>query len=242
MNSAHFQNKFNLKGVRTHWDKVANIYDSANMKFDATHHQRFEEALGHLKLKKKDRILNYWSRTGIATRYLREQENDLDIVNYEVSKNMITHARNKFPKETFHQGTFYPIPEKDNSFEYIISLETLEHTPNPLLFVEELYRVMKKGGTLVLSCPPRTAEYTSILDNILKIGHGEGPHNFLASKKVKAILKQAKFKLIKHQGTLLIYLGPNWLVNWARKQIDPYIQNTPLREFCIRQFYVCIKE
>jgi ubiquinone/menaquinone biosynthesis C-methylase UbiE len=45
------------------------------------------------------------------------------------------------------------MPFKDNSFEIVISCETIEHVPDPRAAVREMYRVCKPGGTLYLTTP-----------------------------------------------------------------------------------------
>ncbi|MFM8834634.1 MAG: class I SAM-dependent methyltransferase [Cytophagales bacterium] len=42
---------------------------------------------------------------------------------------------------------------RDNYFDTIISCETIEHVPDPARAVNELYRVLKKGGRVYLTCP-----------------------------------------------------------------------------------------
>jgi SAM-dependent methyltransferase len=41
----------------------------------------------------------------------------------------------------------------DNSFDTIISCETIEHIPHPGKGLSELHRVLKHGGKLILTCP-----------------------------------------------------------------------------------------
>ena len=41
----------------------------------------------------------------------------------------------------------------NNSFDTIISCETIEHVPYPLKALSEIYRVLKPGGRLFLTCP-----------------------------------------------------------------------------------------
>ena len=42
------------------------------------------------------------------------------------------------------------LPFKAGIFDKVISVTVLEHSPNPLLFLEEQYRILKPGGKIVL--------------------------------------------------------------------------------------------
>ena len=46
-----------------------------------------------------------------------------------------------------------PLPFKDCSFDYVMSLEVIEHIPNFKNILKEINRVLKKGGTAILSMP-----------------------------------------------------------------------------------------
>lgn len=45
------------------------------------------------------------------------------------------------------------IPEKDESFDAILCSEVLEHVPDPVLALKELARLLKPGGTLLVTAP-----------------------------------------------------------------------------------------
>ena len=45
------------------------------------------------------------------------------------------------------------IPEPDASFDAIMCIEVFEHLPDPLAALKELARLLKPGGTMVLSAP-----------------------------------------------------------------------------------------
>jgi SAM-dependent methyltransferase len=45
------------------------------------------------------------------------------------------------------------IPEPDASFDAILCSEVLEHVPDPVLAVKEFSRLLKSGGTLILTAP-----------------------------------------------------------------------------------------
>jgi SAM-dependent methyltransferase len=46
-----------------------------------------------------------------------------------------------------------PLPFADHSFDYVFSIEGLEHFDNPFVFVAELCRVLKPGGRMFLTTP-----------------------------------------------------------------------------------------
>ena len=231
------KNNFTIGEVRDFWDKTANIYQSANEQFSDAHLQRFQEAVKHLALKPGQKILNIWSRTGLAIPYLRQKCSGIEIVNLEVSPEFIKLAQKKFPGENFRETDLETLPFSNGYFDRILCLETLEHTPQPLVFLTELRQTLRPEGRLVMSLPPATAEFPLRIYDLFFKNHGEGPHKFLSSRKVKKLLGAAGFEIILHKGTLLIPDGPQWLQALGEKIIDRF-QNTPLSELGIRQFYV----
>jgi SAM-dependent methyltransferase len=50
-------------------------------------------------------------------------------------------------------GDIQAIAHEDSSFDTVISCETIEHVPNPRKAVNELARVIKPGGRLLLTTP-----------------------------------------------------------------------------------------
>lgn len=51
------------------------------------------------------------------------------------------------------QGDGQMLPIKSDLIDTIISIDVLEHVPNPEKFVHELFRVLKPGGMVILSTP-----------------------------------------------------------------------------------------
>lgn len=45
------------------------------------------------------------------------------------------------------------IPVKNQSFEIVLCTEVLEHVPEPISAIKEIYRILKPGGTLLLTAP-----------------------------------------------------------------------------------------
>lgn len=54
---------------------------------------------------------------------------------------------------TFAQADIMSLPFADGTFDAVVSCETLEHTPDPVLALAELHRVLRAGGVLYLTMP-----------------------------------------------------------------------------------------
>lgn len=46
-----------------------------------------------------------------------------------------------------------PIPFKDNTFDFVFSKSLIEHIYNPENMIQEIYRVLKPGGTTIIMTP-----------------------------------------------------------------------------------------
>jgi SAM-dependent methyltransferase len=56
------------------------------------------------------------------------------------------------------------LPLRDDAFDSVVSIETIEHVPDPERFLDELRRVLRPGGLLVLTTP--NAVYTKPVDGV----------------------------------------------------------------------------
>ena len=225
--------------VEQPWDCVASRYVAENNKVKNAHDQRFRR-MGELigRLPAQAEVLNITSRDGEAADYIMKLYPGTRVTNAEISAGLMAEAARLWPGiRQVKLHTYSRLPFQDHQFDAIISLETLEHVSEPVSFLSELYRVCKTGGSLVLSCPPATSELPYRLYTSLFGGHGEGPHRFLSSSEVRNLLTTSGWKLIHHEGTLLLPVGPVWMQNLAEGLIRK-LQNTFVSELGIRQFYV----
>jgi ubiquinone/menaquinone biosynthesis C-methylase UbiE len=235
---SRYANRFTMDSVRRFWDGVAQEYGEENERVERIHTQRFREALKRLRLRPRMRILNVWSRTGSAAPYLREACAEIVLVNAELSRGMLAQAARLHPDESFVQSSLHELPFGPSAFDAVLSLETLEHVPDPLRFLEELRRVLVPGGDLVMSLPPSAAEWTSLLNSCFKFHHGEGPHRFLAPREVKRMLADAGFELLEHRGTLFVPFHGTFFES-LDAGLTALFSDGPLAQLGIRQFYVC---
>jgi 2-polyprenyl-3-methyl-5-hydroxy-6-metoxy-1,4-benzoquinol methylase len=54
---------------------------------------------------------------------------------------------------TFLVAEVPPIPFASEAFDFVVSFETIEHIPDDVAFIRELRRVLRPGGTLLISTP-----------------------------------------------------------------------------------------
>ena len=70
---------------------------------------------------------------------------------------LIASLQQAYPQSTFIQANIPPLKGlADNSFDYIVTFQVIEHIENDDLFIKEAYRVLKPGGTLLLTTVNKT--------------------------------------------------------------------------------------
>jgi SAM-dependent methyltransferase len=57
----------------------------------------------------------------------------------------------RFPDTTYFEGDHWPVDNQ--SVDYVLSTETMEHVPDSSLFLSEAHRTLRAGGQLILTVP-----------------------------------------------------------------------------------------
>jgi ubiquinone/menaquinone biosynthesis C-methylase UbiE len=241
MDNVKYKNNFTSKEVGDFWNSVVDIYEEANGKVQDIHDQRYLEALEHINPQNNLKVLNLWSRMGRSLKYFRPKFLDSEIVNMEISTDMLNIAKERYPDENFYETDLVTLANCENNyFDRIISLETLEHSPSPMSLINEFYRVLKPGGTCVMSLPPATAEIILVIYELFVENHGEGPHKFLSYKKVSKMLQETNFELIEHHPTIIIPFGNKYMKK-LNAFCEKHYKKLFLQEFGLRHFYILKK-
>lgn len=68
---------------------------------------------------------------------------------------VIKNLRSKYPDYQFESSVFPPVKLPDQSFDTIVSFQVIEHIKKDHLFLQEIYRLLKKGGKALISTPNR---------------------------------------------------------------------------------------
>lgn len=139
-----------------HYQKDAELFDYFEEFTDgATQHEnrRLHETILSELPKNIKNVLDVGSGNAWVAQSLCKKS--IDVVSFDISIENTTRALKKYP-HTNHfavMGDAYTLPFKDNSFDAIISAEVIEHVPEPTTFIQNLFRVVKPGGTIIISTP-----------------------------------------------------------------------------------------
>jgi ubiquinone/menaquinone biosynthesis C-methylase UbiE len=106
----------------------------------------------------------------------------------------------------FAQGDAHALPFPDASFDLVVSCETIEHLPDPLKGVQELYRVIRPGGTLYLTTP-NYFNFMGLYELYAKFRHpGRVPDQpfdrIQFFFQTRSLLKKAGWKIVQTDGTV----------------------------------------
>ncbi len=80
----------------------------------------------------------------------------------DIAPSAVEHARARYAKVAnleFREADCAALPFADASFDAVVSFETIEHIAAQESFLDEVRRVLRPDGLLILSCPNK-AEYT----------------------------------------------------------------------------------
>lgn len=234
-----------LKDVAGFWDSVSD-YEEVSLG-TYSYFRRFTDGYKLASkeyFKKNAKILDICSRTGIGTSFFSKKHPGMRFTCMDVSPEFKKKAekRLKAEKVNFRYLLFdsYNLKLKNSEFDYILCFETLEHVDKPDIFLKEMSRVLKKDGEILITTPNTLWEFVHWAADRMKIHFGEGPHRFISRGELKRIMRQANFKIIKEETTVLIPYGPKFLTDFGLF-LEKLFKNTLMPYFGLRRIFICRK-
>lgn len=143
---------------------------------------------------------------GGLLRELRLLDSTLKLSALDLSPVRVSNARERVPDAEVRVGDIEDLPFADAEFEAAFATEVMEHLPDPVKALREIWRVLKPGSWLLVSLPNRDwfhfddyqasrIRFQPVDDHFYRVGEFE------------AILGQAGFKINKVRGGENLYFG-----------------------------------
>lgn len=235
------KNNFTFADVGRHWDATED-YDEINSE-TYSYARRFVDGFEMSSIKDAKgtpKVLDVCCRTGNGTLFFGKRKK-IDAVCLDVSGKMLGIAGKrlsgtgiKFRTMKLESGKF---PLKNESFDFIMCFETLEHTPDPDAFLAELSRVLKPGGELVLTMPNTAWEFVHWFAALTGIHHSEGPHQFIPRGEFFDAVKSLGLIIRKEKTTVFIPAGPGIVTRFG-EIIERLMGETLRRYVCLRRVFI----
>jgi SAM-dependent methyltransferase len=119
------------------------------------HLERYRFALE--RLEKSMRVLDIACGAGYGTAMLLAR--GCDVTGVDCDEPTLAAARRQWGEQHFLQGDALSLPLDDESFDAVVTFETIEHVADGDAFLTEMKRVLRPGGLLLCSTP--NIRYTS---------------------------------------------------------------------------------
>ncbi len=137
--------------ARNFYRYFSKIYDFVNPIFYSDEMRK--TVVDMAKIAKGDVVLEVGCGTGFTTQEIAERIGEENVVAIDLTPEQMRKAVERFRKSTFLRGDAENLPFRDDTFDASISAGSIEYWPNPLKGIQEMARVTKKGGRVVILAP-----------------------------------------------------------------------------------------
>lgn len=103
-------------------------------------------------------------------------------------------------------GSVLTLPFADASFDFVLSTEVIEHTPDPLGALDELARVVRPGGSLLVTSPVRLWQPVVRTASSLGLRPYQGRENFVWPRAARRRLESRGIRIERLSGFNLLPL------------------------------------
>ena len=136
--------------IKNLFNEIAIYYDKMNNIISfGTHYIIKFLALRTLNLAPRTMLLDLCCGTGDNSRLLNKFFPRVKVIGLDFSANMVKIAKLKNPSSVFMQGDCTNLPFGENEFDYITISFGLRNIPDKDLALNQMYRVLKRGGKVM---------------------------------------------------------------------------------------------
>ena len=183
-----------------YFDRWAKTYDTGRISQWFQYTQSL--AINALAPTEDSNVLDLGCGTGAAVLQLGQFLVEGRACGVDISEEMVRQASAKIPEELiarveFRQGSSDAIPYADETFDGIICTNSFHHYPDPVQALQEMQRVLKDNGQIVvLDNAPDLSWYTWLWDKILRVIE-TGHIRYYPSQELGGFFREAGLKNVK---------------------------------------------
>lgn len=240
----YYNNKrqWTYKEIGQFWDTVED-YDEIDDETYA-YKRRFTDSLKLCSIPDNSQMLDIDCRTGNGTLFFHRNKKVSNSTCVTPSKKFAEVCASRLKKNKVNSKTLklekLPLNFKNNNFDAILCFETVEHLSEHKDFLDELYRVLKPGGEMILTMPNKLWNIIHSFAAIFNIHHSEGYHRFLSRRQIKELLWESDFDIIKEDTTVCIPIG-NRVITYFGEIIEK-ITPKPIRHLLFLRHIFIVKK
>ncbi|MEK7673374.1 MAG: methyltransferase domain-containing protein [Patescibacteria group bacterium] len=202
--------------------KVVEDYDNLSKDFDQTRQYSWKEFKGFLPyIRDNDHLIDIGCGNGRFYKFITKNKK-ISYLGIDNSEKLLEKAREQNPQAKFITGSFLELPVDKNIADDIVAIASLHHVPGKdfrLKAIQELYRILKPNGILIISVwnlfQPRYKKYIwrARLRHILSLGSYDSRDTMIpwgktgikryyyafTQQELRELLEQNGFKTIKEE-------------------------------------------
>lgn len=179
-------NKYQVRADNYHWQQISrNIFC-----FNAFVVARYQQVVDLLPHKKDQKFLDIGCGDGVLLSLIKKGK----LYGVDLDQDSLNFASTKIQAKLI-KAKAEKLPFKNNFFDVVIATEIIEHLSRPQLMLQEIKRVLKPGGKIIITTPLKSISGLTDLLHVREFSPAE-----------LSALISAKFKLIKIYQT-----HPYWL-------------------------------
>jgi ubiquinone/menaquinone biosynthesis C-methylase UbiE len=168
-------------------------------------------------------ILDVGCGTGYFLNLMRKRR--FNCTGIDISENMLLEARKNFSDLPVQLADARKLPFKDNSFDAVISIETLRYFSKRDSLVKEIYRVTKPGGKIFITAAPLfSVNSYGLFNTICRLFNLKlfvsCFQSFETANSLKKHLIKSGFKDVSIKG---YFLGPYFLLDKIYPKLSSYL-------------------
>ncbi len=141
----------NKKRARSLYRYFSRIYDGVNPIFYSEEMRR--QVVDLAGVEEGFRVIEVGCGTGFTTSEIISTVGEQNVTAVDLTPEQMSKAVVKYPSSHFLRGDAENLPFKNSSFDAAISAGSIEYWPNPRQGIEEMTRVTRSGGRVVVLAP-----------------------------------------------------------------------------------------